>query len=76
MDRSARDPIVFRGKVYGRPDDMPAADRQAYEQALRTLGEAIPSGAPDAWEEWELDRRLLSPRGQPSSPSPCHKEVR
>lgn len=66
MDRSAREPIVFRGKVYGRLEDMPAADRQAYEQVLRTLGETIPSGAPDAWEEWEPDWRLLSPRGQRS----------
>ena len=44
--------IVFRGKVYGRLDDMSPEERQAYEQVLRTLDEAIPAGAPDAWEEW------------------------
>lgn len=63
MERSAQDAIVFRGKVYGRPDDMATADRQAYEQVLRMLGEAIPNGAPDAWEEWEPNWRLLSPPG-------------
>jgi hypothetical protein len=43
--------VVFRGKVYGTLDDMPTKERKAYEQVLRTLENAIPSGAPDTWEE-------------------------
>ena len=45
--------IVFRGKVYGRLDDMPPEERQAYEQVLRTLNETISAGTADAWEEQE-----------------------
>ena len=43
--------IVFRGKVYGRLGDMPAEERQAYEQVLRTLDQTISAATADAWEE-------------------------
>ena len=58
--------VVFRGKVYGRLDDMPPKERQAYEQVLRTMDEAIPAGAPDAWEEWDPTARCYTSAEQPS----------
>jgi hypothetical protein len=60
MDRIVPGPIVFRGQTYPNVAEMPVEVRQAYEQVLRVLGDAVPGGAPDAWEE----------RGPGEGPSP------
>jgi hypothetical protein len=51
MERIVPGAIVFQGQSYLSVDEMPAGARKAYEHALQMLGDAVPSGAADAWEE-------------------------
>ncbi len=65
MDRIMPGPVIFRGQTYRSVGEMPAKVRQAYEEALKRLQDAVPSGTWDAWEE----------RGPGEAPSPGPHDV-
>lgn len=61
MDRIVPGPLLFRGRTYRSPEEMPAPVRRAYERALWALDGTVPTGAPDAWEEAFLNHTPPSP---------------